>query len=101
MTTTEQALEGARRIARRAASTKAGLQSCPYPADGTSMQVACRQAWIRTYTAMRPDEAVPVDYGDEVTALAEGPDAGDVGDQAATSASVAAALAQGTIVPRG
>lgn len=104
MTTTEQALEGARRLARRAASRRAGLDSCPYPADGTPVQRACRLAWTRIYLHMRPDEAAPVDYRDDLAALADGPDTADggAGDSNQESpASVAAALAQGTIVPRG
>lgn len=100
MTTTEQALEGARRIARRAASVRAGVESCPYPADGTARQRACRLAWTRQYLRMRPDEAAAVDFGDELTALAEGPDSPDVDHVDETPAGAAAALAQGTIVPR-
>ncbi|MFI7608905.1 hypothetical protein ACIBTV_27845 [Micromonospora sp. NPDC049366] len=102
MTTTEQALEAARRLARRAAQRRAGAGACPYPADGNPLQQACRRAWIRTYTRMRPAEAVPVDYGDDLTALAEGPDSGDTDDgQVGTPAAAAAAVAQGTIIGRG
>lgn len=102
MTTTEQALQGARRVARRAAQRRAGLASCPYPADGTPQQLACRRAWIRTYLHWRPDEAPDVDYGDDLTALAEGPDTPDTDNgKPETLAAVAAALAQGTIIPRG
>lgn len=96
MTTTEEALAGARRLAGRAAALRAGVGSCPYPADGTPQQQACRRAWIREYLYRRPGEAVPVDYGDEVTALAEGPDSPDTGDTDTTTAAV-----QGMLIPRG
>lgn len=96
MTTTQQALDGARRLAARAAAVKAGVGRCPYPADGTAQELACRRAWVREYLRRRPGEASPVDYGDEVTALAEGPDSPDSGEPAG-----AAAATQGMIVSRG
>lgn len=102
MTTTEQALTGARRLAARAASTRAGTGACPYPAGGTSVQEACRRAWLREYLRRRPDEAAPVDYGDELTALADGPDDTGSGDTVDESpAGRAAAVAQGTLITGG
>ncbi|MEU7590612.1 hypothetical protein AB0A95_30520 [Micromonospora sp. NPDC049230] len=98
MTTTEQALAGARRLGERAAQRQVGLAACPYPADGTPQQEACRQAWLRTYRYWRPGEAAPVDYGDDVTALAEGTDEGQADD---TPADPATSAAQGVVVPRG
>lgn len=74
MTTTEQALDAARRLARRAAQRQAGLDTCPYPADGTPVQRAARRAWVRTYLHWRRGEAPPVDFGDDLLALAHGPD---------------------------
>jgi hypothetical protein len=74
MTTTDQALDGARRAARRAAQRRSGLDANPYPPDGTPTQQACRRAWLRTYLHLRPAETPAVDYGDDVTALAHGPD---------------------------
>lgn len=97
MTTTEQALDGARSLARRAAQRDVGLQACPYPAAGTPQEEACRQAWVRTYLHWRPAAAAPVDYGDDLTALADGPDSPDTD----TPVDAAAALAQGTIIARG
>jgi len=100
MTTTEQALAGARRVARRAAQRDAGLAANPYPPDGTPTQRAARRAWLRTYLHWRPaaaaDLADAVDYGDDLTALAHGPDRRDQDD---TGHDPAAAAAQGMIVP--
>jgi hypothetical protein len=83
MTTTEQALDAARRLARRAAQRRAEISACPYPANGTPQQAACRRAWIRTYLHWRPGEAAPVDYGDDLTALAHGPDSREPTDATA------------------
>ena len=96
MTTTEQALDAARRLARRAAQRRAGLGACPYPLDGTPVQLAARRAWVRTYLHWRPDEASPVDYGDDLTALAHGPDS-----RTADNAGPGDPIAQGTILPGG
>lgn len=93
MTTTEQALDAARLLARRAAQRRAGLGACPYPVDGTPVQQAARRAWMRTYLHWRPDEAPPVDYGDDLTALAHGPDS-RTGDAEAGPGDIG----QGTIV---
>lgn len=95
MTTTEQALTGARRLARRAAQRAAGLDANPYPPDGTNVQQACRRAWLRTYLHWRPDAAGPVDYGDDLTALAHGPDSPD------TATAGAGGATQATILPGG
>ncbi|WP_431935817.1 hypothetical protein [Micromonospora sp. RP3T] len=99
MTTTQQALQGARRLAGRAAATRAGVDACPYPADGTERQWACRQVWLREYLRRRPDEAAPVDYGDDLTALADGPDSPDGGEVDESPAGIAAAVAQATLFP--
>lgn len=80
MTTTQQALDAARRLARRAAQRRAGLGANPYPPDGTPVQQAARRAWMRTYLHWRPDETPPVDYSDDLTALAHGPDSQPAGD---------------------
>lgn len=95
MTTTEQALAGARRLAALAAQRRAGLAACPYPAGGTPVQSACRRAWLRTYLYWRPDEVPPIDWDDDLTALAHGPDsrAGEEPD------SPEAAVDMATLIP--
>jgi hypothetical protein len=98
MTTTEQALAGARRVARRAAQRDAGLAANPYPTDGTPVQRAAHRAWLRTYLHWRPAEVPDVDYGDELTAFAHGPDRRD---QADAGHDPAAALAQGIVIDGG
>lgn len=74
MTTTEQALAGARRGARTAAARNVGVTACPYPADGTPTQRAARRAWLRMYLHLRPPAPGAVDYLDDVDGLAAGPD---------------------------
>lgn len=76
MTTTAQATGAARRLARLAAVKNAGVASCPYPADATGLALAGRLAWVTEYNRLRP---VAVDYGDKVTAIADGPDSKDTG----------------------
>lgn len=71
MTTTEQATGAAIRLARYAAVREAGILSCPYPPGSTGPRSAARRAWIAEYRRLRP---APVDFGDRVTALADGPD---------------------------
>lgn len=92
MTTTEQALVGARVLARRAAQRRAGLDANPYPPDGAPIRQACRRAWLRTYLHWRPAETPAVNYGDDVTALAHGPDSG-------TGADSGTGTGQGTLDP--
>jgi hypothetical protein len=79
MTTTAQATSAARRLARLAAVRRSGLTSCPYPPTATGTASAARRAWIGEYGRLRPADLPAVDYGDKVSALAEGPDTGDDG----------------------
>lgn len=81
MTTTEQALAGARRVAKSAAQRSAGLGACPYDARpaATAIQRACAAAWLREYRRWRPLEAIPVDLGDDLLALAHGADSDEAG----------------------
>lgn len=74
MTTTEQALQGARDLARYAAIRRTGLGSCPYPVDATGQQAAARRAWLAEYRLRRPDEVTAPSFTDELTAIAHGPD---------------------------
>lgn len=80
MTSADQAVIAAIRLAKSAALAKTGPSSCPYPAGGTHLQEAARRAWMRTYRRYRPADAAPVDYSDDLTALAAGPDTPDTGD---------------------
>ena len=82
MTSTDQALAGARRLGRSAAIARTGLKACPYPADGTPTERAARSAWHATYLGWRPFDRPPVDLQDPLTAIAHGPDAGDDGTPA-------------------
>lgn len=76
MTTTQQATGAARKLARLAAVKGSGVQTCPYPPDSTGTRSAARRAWLTEYNRLRP---AAVDYGDKVTALADGPDTRDTG----------------------
>lgn len=76
MTTTAQATGAARKLARLAAVKGSGVLSCPYPPGSRGIRAAARRAWIAEYNRLQPPT---VDYGDKVTALAEGPDTGDNG----------------------
>lgn len=76
MTTTQQATGAARKLARLAAVKGAGVTSCPYPTDARGVRLAARLAWVTEYNRLRP---AAVDYGDKVTALADGPGSKDSG----------------------
>ena len=75
MTTTAQAIRAARRLAATAAATGAGLLACPYPGSGTSVQKACRRAWVNEYRHRRP--TVAADLTGDVDELAAGEDGPD------------------------
>jgi len=87
MTTLDQALDGARRLAKSAALRNLGTAACPYPADGTNGQKAARYAWYAEYLRRRPPIG-KVDYSSDLDYLAgtadeTAPDAAGAGDQAA------------------
>ena len=86
MTSTDEAIAAARRLAQSAAIADTGVVSCPYPADSTGVQQAARRAWLREYLHRRPPAPGTVSYTDAVTALAHGPDEPDPGDDPPTSA---------------
>lgn len=69
MTTLDQALDGARRLAQSAAIRNLGTAACPYPADGTNAQSAARQAWYAEYLRRRPPVG-EVDYSSDLDYLA-------------------------------
>lgn len=71
MSTVDQATAGARRLAKTAAIRNLGVTACPYPADGTPVQAAAREAWFTEYLRRRPLVGV-VDYSGDVEALAAG-----------------------------
>lgn len=77
MTTIDQAVRGAGRLARSAALRNAGVTACPYPADGTPTQRTARQAWISTYLQARPPAPGVVDFRSDLDALAAGDDTPD------------------------
>lgn len=74
MTTLQQATDGAERLARSAAISRAGIGACPYPADARGNMRAARRTWLATYRTLRPDEVTPHVLDDDLTALAHGPD---------------------------
>lgn len=74
MSTVDQAITAAARLGRLAAVMDRGLSSCPYPLDGTNVERAAAGAFVRAYLRLRPLAGVPVDEGDELLALAHGPD---------------------------
>lgn len=76
MTTVDQAVRAAGRLARSAALRDQGVTACPYPADGTPIQRTARQAWISGYLQARPPAPGVVDFRTDIDALA----AGDQGD---------------------
>lgn len=54
MTTTDQAIAAATRLAKSAALRDLGTESCPYPADGTNNEKAARRAFYTEYLRLRP-----------------------------------------------
>ncbi len=74
MTTVDQASTAAARLARSAALRNQGVTACPYPADGTTVQRAARQAWISAYLRARPPLPGVVDFRSDLDVLAGGDD---------------------------
>jgi hypothetical protein len=74
MTTVDQAVAAAGRLARSAALRDQGVTACHYPADGTPVQRAARQAWISTYLKARPPAPGTVDFRSDIDAVAAGED---------------------------
>ncbi len=74
MTTLQQAMAGAHRLAWSAAIRRAGVGACPYPATATGNEAAARRTWLATYRQLRPDEVPAHLLVDDLTAIAHGPD---------------------------
>lgn len=74
MTTVDQAVAAAGRLARSAALRNLGVTSCPYPADGPPAQRAARQAWISQYLRSRPPVPGTIDFRSDIDDLAQGDD---------------------------
>lgn len=64
MTTLDEARTGAYRLAQSAALRDTGVQACPYPDGGTSVQAQCRRSWLHAYQQYRGGSTPPAEKDD-------------------------------------